>query len=203
MMSDICFRCNTPGHWARDCTAKGNCFSCKDFGVWSTKKTCSFCGEDGHVLKDCPIKEDIIIGYNDEENINLNIQDIMFNCSISCQKKVFDDMTRQVDKMVMQHCSYKGYIDEYKLADLMFVKFASTYTIFDKGHLQMLGYIIHKYISADNRILKEFLAKMIEEYKIQTCGLSFEDVAKFLFGLTVVHHQSGAISFRKRAGRTV
>jgi len=112
-------------------------------------------------------------------------------------------MTRQVDHLVIMYCSYKGYVEEYKLADLIFVKLASAYTIFDTGHLHMLGYIIHKYISADNIILKDFLANMMEEYKIQTCGLSFEDVAKFTFGLTVVHHKSGAISFCKRAGRTM
>lgn len=199
-----CFVCNSHGHWARNCPLKINnnkCFACNQPGHWAENcpnvaKTCQFCGQDGHDVSECAMKEKRMV-YDD----NLSIQDIMYNCALACDPAIFDNLTKQVDKLVMRFCSNKGYVDEYKLAQLVFVTFDYTYNIFDEGHLKMLGYIIKKYISADNSFLKDFLYQMRVDYK-GAC-MSFDEVVKDTFNLVIVNQRNGNISFRKRIGALI
>lgn len=139
-----------------------------------------------------------------------SIFDIMYNVSVACDSNTFDRMKQAATALIKQTCADRyGYVDEERLAELMFSEHSPVsrcYSIFDEGHLRMLGYIIGHYLSASNQHLKAFLAKMHTEYEHAAlsgaCMRPFGDVLNNTFNLIIVNHaSSGKLSFRKRHGR--
>ena len=65
--NDVCYQCQQPGHWARQCPqrqkpTKGNCYRCNS-GHWANecpqkqkpvKGNCYRCNEEGHWANECP-----------------------------------------------------------------------------------------------------------------------------------------------------
>lgn len=124
----------------------------------------------------------------------LSLADIMFNCQL--EKGLQKGMIAQVDALVKTVCS-RG-VDEYKLAEYVFDTHRNSFMIGDMGHMAVLGYIIKKYISADNDYLKDFLREMEKEV-----SGDFDHVCKRHFGLIVVRKKNGTLCFRKATGMCV
>lgn len=83
-------------------------------------------------------------------------------------------------------------IDEYKIATYIFEENGHSFMIGDQGHMKVLGYIIKRFLSADNKILKEFLNNMAA-----TIPDKFDDICRNIFGLIPVRRSTGTLSFRK------
>ena len=193
-------------------SSASKCFTCNGFGHWATtacqcpsKKVsvCGYCGERGHAVADCAAKNARMV-----EKECMDVTDIFYNVSIACDKAMFARMKTAVDELVKRNCGDRyGYVDEYKLAELMFESgFSAAYSVWDVGHLKLIGYLIGKYLSAGNDILKEFLGRLREDYEEEVGPMEWEEVVNKLCNLVVVRrvNKSGtvreSISYRKRTG---
>lgn len=173
--NNTCFNCKGNGHWAKECPTR----------------MCEFCSELGHTVVSCPMKKERMI-----TGQSLSIEDIMFNVSLSCDFQTFQAMKKQVDSLIVKYCGDRyGYVDEYRLARLMFEDFGTSYAIHDIGHMKMLGYVTGRYLSAGNEHLKAFLQRMHDELENP---VQFKSIVNEKFNLTIVRHHSGKLSYRKR-----
>jgi hypothetical protein len=113
----------------------------------------------------------------------MSLADIMFNCHLN--KGFSKKMEEQVVALTKSVCPHG--IDEGRIAEYVFEENREAYMLCDDGHMQVLGFIIKKYLSADNEILKTFLRDEALP----------DDIIKSVFGLIVVRKSNGTVCFRK------
>lgn len=177
---NVCFRCHQPGHWAASCP----------------ERTCDFCSHKGHTVDCCKMKDALHVPVPEtRERVTrtrsratpLSLADIMFNCHL--ENAFSREMEEQVVALAKSVC--KRGIDEHALAEYVLVHQRNSFSVLDPGHMAVLGFIIKKYLSADNPFLKSFL----NEIKDEVSG--FDRICKYTFGLVVVRRQNGTTCFRK------
>ena len=175
-LARTCFHCNQTGHWAAQCP----------------EKVCNFCGHHGHWASKCEMKARLEVPVPVErEQVSrtrsraavMSLADIMFNCQLN--KGFSKKMEEQVVALMKSVCP-RG-IDEGRIAEYVFEENREAFMLCDDGHMQVLGFIIKKYLSADNEVLKTFLREEALP----------DDIIKGVFGLIVVRKANGTMCFRK------
>jgi hypothetical protein len=178
---NVCFNCNKPGHWASSCP----------------ERFCDFCGHTGHTVQYCKVKDQLHVPVPETHEkvsrtrsraTSLPLADIMFNCHL--EKGLTAGMEEQLVALAKVVC--KRGIDEYQLAEYIFETHRNDFMINDPGHMEVIGFLIKKYISAENPYLKTFLKELEKELPQE-----FDGICKFKFGLVVVRRSNGTTCFRK------
>jgi hypothetical protein len=183
-MANICFRCKEHGHWAAQCP----------------QLICEFCGHQGHWASKCEMKNKLTIPVPEtRERVSrlrsratlMTIGDIMFNCHLN--KGFTKEMGEQVKVLMKSICGRDR--DEVLIAEYVLEENRESFMIGDAGHMEVLGFIIKRYLSADNDVLKTFLRGMHHEAPGE-----FYATVKNVFGLVVVNKANGTMCFRKPVG---
>jgi replication factor A1 len=52
--SDVCFKCNQPGHYSRDCPGQATSYGSSDGNANARSDLCYKCNQPGHFSRDCP-----------------------------------------------------------------------------------------------------------------------------------------------------
>ena len=191
---------------ANSCSSIGNCFRCNQTGHWASKcptiNSCYFCGHRGHWASNCEMKKKLTIPIPEPAKLEevprirsratlMNLEDIMFNCHLNMGFS--KDMEDQIVTLMKSVGGRDR--DEGRIAEYVFHKNRNSFLLGDEGHMNVLGFIIKRYISASNDILKTFLRDMYHEIPD-----TFDSIAKGVFGLIVVRKGNGTMCFRKPTG---
>lgn len=190
MASTCCFKCQQPGHWARDCpltynVKKGNCFYCGGEGHWASE--CKL----QSMMKACVLNaepEEIKISSTRTCKRVKSFDDIMFENHLVVSK----NMKRDVAAYIKASFTKGGIVDGCAVADAILAS-ADKINFTDPGHLKTIGYAVAIYVDASEDSLKKFMHLLADEIE------NFDTVSKKDFGLIPVR-KNGKMSFRKYTG---
>lgn len=176
-----CFICNEKDHWAKNCPLS----------------VCNFCGCKGHTAYACgaqALYKPSVYVITKERQIAKSLEDILYENHLVVTKTYRAD----VDQYISKNFKKNGMVDSYDVAQSIFEDGACAYSVVDKGHLIVLGYIIGKYCDAYHPDVKDFLSKMCAE---MDC-VEYRKILSHHFGITC-YEKGGKLHFRKMTGYVV